>query len=92
MPSFSSGTEDFTTWLNCRKHSYLIGVNNEHCLCFQVEAVPTVLAIKDGKIVGKFIGLKDDEELKSFVNRLTGEWHWSLPYNFYISMTVFPMA
>ena len=35
--------------------------------------MPTVLAVKDGKVVDKFIGLKDDAELQSFVNKLTGE-------------------
>ena len=62
----------------------------DYFLHAQVEAVPTVLAMKDGKIVGKFVGLKDDEELKSFVNRLTGEWHWYCAYNFKYVNDSFP--
>jgi len=35
-----------------------------------VEAVPTVIAMKDGKVVDKFVGLKDDADLESFVQKL----------------------
>ena len=38
-----------------------------------VEAVPTVLAVKNGKIVDKFIGLRDDVALEGFVNSLIGK-------------------
>ena len=46
-----------------------------YCVYFilQVEAVPTVLAMKNGKIVDKFVGLKDDDGLANFVNKLTGK-------------------
>jgi hypothetical protein len=40
--------------------------------CVQVEAVPTVLAMKDGKIIDKFVGLKDDAALQTFVEKLIG--------------------
>ena len=43
------------------------------CFFFQVEAVPTVIAMKNGKIQEKFVGLKDDAQLESFINKLTGE-------------------
>jgi len=35
-----------------------------------VEAVPTVIAMKDGKVVDKFVGLKDDADLETFVQKL----------------------
>lgn len=41
-------------------------------VCFQVEAVPTVVGIKNGKQVDKFVGLKDDSQLKSFIDKLIG--------------------
>jgi len=33
--------------------------------------VPTVIAFKNGQPVEKFVGLTEDEELKSFLNRLS---------------------
>ena len=36
-------------------------------LDFKVNSVPTVVAIKNGKEVGKFVGLMDDDRLKKFV-------------------------
>ncbi len=44
------------------------------CSYLQVEAVPTVLAMKDGKIIDKFVGNKMDDELGSFVQNLIGAW------------------
>jgi len=35
-----------------------------------VEAVPTVIAMKDGKVVDKFVGLKDDADLETFIQKL----------------------
>jgi len=35
-----------------------------------VEAVPTVLAMRDGKVIDRFVGLKDDAALESFVQGL----------------------
>jgi thioredoxin-like negative regulator of GroEL len=32
-----------------------------------VSSVPTVIAVKNGKEVGKFIGLLDDDRIKKFV-------------------------
>jgi thioredoxin 1 len=34
---------------------------------YKVNAVPTVVAIKKGKEVGKFVGMLDDDRLKKFV-------------------------
>lgn len=38
----------------------------------QVEAVPTIIGMKNGKVVEKFVGLKDDADLQSFVDKLIG--------------------
>ena len=37
---------------------------------YDVQAVPTVLAVKNGKVVDKFIGLIDEDNLGAFVNKL----------------------
>jgi len=37
-----------------------------------VQAVPTVLAMKDGKIIDRFVGLKDEADLETFVQKLIG--------------------
>ena len=34
---------------------------------YNVNSVPTVIAIKNGKEVGKFVGLMDDDKIKKFV-------------------------
>ena len=36
-------------------------------------SVPTVLAMKDGKIVDSFVGLKTSDEVKEFVTQLLEE-------------------
>ena len=40
----------------------------------KVSSVPTVVAIKKGKVVNKFIGLKDDDRLKAFVEDVVEKW------------------
>lgn len=35
-----------------------------------VQAVPTVLAMKGGKVVDKFVGVLDEDKLGAFVNQL----------------------
>lgn len=37
---------------------------------YGVGAVPSVLAFKDGKIIDKFVGVKDDDEIDAFVKKL----------------------
>jgi len=39
----------------------------------QVSAVPSVLAIKDGKVMDKFVGLQEENRIESFVNELLEE-------------------
>jgi len=34
---------------------------------FNVSSVPTVIAVKEGKTVGKFVGLIDDDKIRAFV-------------------------
>merc|ERR1711974_372264 len=36
----------------------------------QVQAVPTVVAFKNGKMVDKFVGLIDDDKLDAFITKL----------------------
>ncbi|KAK7080974.1 thioredoxin 2 [Halocaridina rubra] len=40
---------------------------------YDVSAVPSVLAIKDGKVIDKFVGLQEESRIEAFVNRLIGE-------------------
>lgn len=47
-----------------------IDENAELAMRFNVQSVPTVYAIKNGSIVKSFIGLKDDDEIESFVKEL----------------------
>ncbi|EDL29652.1 thioredoxin 2, isoform CRA_b [Mus musculus] len=35
-------------------------------------AVPTVLAIKNGDVVDKFVGIKDEDQLEAFLKKLIG--------------------
>ncbi|XP_060945910.1 thioredoxin, mitochondrial [Limanda limanda] len=37
---------------------------------YGVSAVPTVIAIRGGDVVGQFVGIKDDDELESFVSKV----------------------
>lgn len=37
---------------------------------FDVSAVPTVLGVKDGKVVDRFVGLIDEDKLGAFINNL----------------------
>ena len=45
-------------------------VLNADMLVLQVQAVPTVLGMKDGKIIDRFVGLKDEADLEIFVQKL----------------------
>jgi len=49
-----------------------IDENHELALGYQVRAVPTVMAFKEGKVVDGFMGLKDDDQLNSFVLNVIG--------------------
>lgn len=40
---------------------------------YGVSAVPTVLAIRGGDVVDHFVGIKDDDELDSFVSKVIGQ-------------------
>ena len=43
---------------------------SELAMAFKVQAVPTVMAVKGGKVVDGFMGMKDDDQLKTFVNKV----------------------
>ncbi|KAM9392533.1 thioredoxin, mitochondrial [Pholidichthys leucotaenia] len=40
---------------------------------YGVSAVPTVIGIRGGDVVDQFVGVKDDDELDSFVSKLIGQ-------------------
>lgn len=42
-------------------------------VCLQVSAVPTVIAMRGGDVVDHFVGIKDDDELDSFVSKIIGQ-------------------
>lgn len=42
-------------------------------VCLQVSAVPTVIAMRGGDVVDQFVGIKDDDELDSFVSKIIGQ-------------------
>lgn len=42
-------------------------MGNNRCFCSKVSSVPTVVAIKNGKEVGKFIGLIEEDKIKKFI-------------------------
>ncbi|ODM94812.1 Thioredoxin, mitochondrial [Orchesella cincta] len=44
--------------------------NPELAMSYSVGAVPAVMAVKDGKVVDKFVGLKDEDQLDSFIAKL----------------------
>lgn len=39
----------------------------------QVSAVPTVIAMRGGDVVDRFVGIKDDDQLDSFVSKVIGQ-------------------
>jgi len=46
---------------------------SEVAMEYGVSAIPAVLAIKDGEVVDKFVGLQDEVRIEAFVNKLIGE-------------------
>ncbi|XP_026180284.1 thioredoxin, mitochondrial [Mastacembelus armatus] len=40
---------------------------------YGVSAVPTVIAMRGGDVVDQFVGIKDDDELDSFVTKIIGQ-------------------
>ncbi|MEJ1270239.1 hypothetical protein NN561_001063 [Cricetulus griseus] len=39
---------------------------------YEVSAVPTVLAIKNGDVADKFVGIKEEDQLETFLKKLIG--------------------
>lgn len=39
---------------------------------YEVSAVPTVIAMRDGHIIDRFVGIKDEDQIDSFLGKLTG--------------------
>nr|XP_033791019.1 thioredoxin, mitochondrial isoform X2 [Geotrypetes seraphini]XP_033791020.1 thioredoxin, mitochondrial isoform X2 [Geotrypetes seraphini]XP_033791021.1 thioredoxin, mitochondrial isoform X2 [Geotrypetes seraphini]XP_033791022.1 thioredoxin, mitochondrial isoform X2 [Geotrypetes seraphini] len=46
--------------------------HTELAIKYEVSAVPTVIAVKKGDVVDKFVGVKDDDQLEAFVKRVIG--------------------
>ncbi|KAG1966932.1 thioredoxin, mitochondrial [Pimephales promelas] len=40
---------------------------------YGVSAVPTVIAMRDGDVIDQFVGIKDEDQLDSFVKKLIGQ-------------------
>ncbi|KAM4635517.1 thioredoxin, mitochondrial [Polymixia lowei] len=40
---------------------------------YGVSAVPTVIAMRGGDVIDQFVGIKDDDQLDSFVSKLIGQ-------------------
>lgn len=40
---------------------------------YGVSAVPTVIAMRGGDVIDQFVGIKDDEQLDSFVSKVIGQ-------------------
>ena len=53
--------------------------NRNHLIlfAFQVSSIPSVFAIKNGKTVDQFVGVKDEDEIQAFVDKLLVK-NWEL--------------
>ncbi|XP_051988974.1 thioredoxin, mitochondrial [Xyrauchen texanus] len=40
---------------------------------YGVSAVPTVIAMRDGDVIDQFVGIKDEDQLDSFVQKIIGQ-------------------
>lgn len=47
--------------------------NSNYSFNYKVNAVPTVVAMKDGQAVDRFVGLLDDDKIRAFVGKLLNE-------------------
>ncbi|RWS05093.1 thioredoxin-like protein, partial [Dinothrombium tinctorium] len=47
-----------------------VDANEDLAQRFQVTALPSVFAMKNGKVVDKFTGVRDDDEVRLFVEKL----------------------
>nr|ABX75495.1 thioredoxin 2 [Lycosa singoriensis] len=50
-----------------------IDANAELAMKYDVQAVPHVVGFKNGQAQSSFIGLKDEDQIESFVDKLIGE-------------------
>ncbi|XP_068194006.1 thioredoxin, mitochondrial [Antennarius striatus] len=50
-----------------------IDEHTDLALKYGVTAVPTVIGIRGGEVVGEFVGIKDETDLDSFVSRIIGK-------------------
>jgi len=61
--------------MNNKVHLAVVDIDDlsDLALDHDVQAVPTVVAVKDGQIVDRFIGLVDEDKLDAFVKQLVVE-------------------
>lgn len=48
------------------------GTNRQVAINYGIQAIPTLLIIKDGQIAGKFVGMQTKSDLKSAIDKLLG--------------------
>ena len=53
-------------------HLAKVDVDEQESLAskYDVTALPTVIAVKNGKVVDQFVGVKDDDVIQAFVDKL----------------------
>ncbi|XP_050523201.1 thioredoxin C-1-like [Daktulosphaira vitifoliae] len=71
QPRIESVIEELNSTVNLVKVD--IDENTEIAMQYGVSVVPELVAIKDGKVLAKIIGLQDEEKLRSFVTKLVDE-------------------
>lgn len=55
--------------VNFELGSTLFGLHFLSCINFQVGSVPVLIAMKDGKVLERIVGLQDTDKLRQFVNK-----------------------
>ena len=58
---------------NGKVHLAKVDVDEQEAIAaeYNVTALPTVVAVKNGKVVDQFVGVKDDDIIQAFVQKLT---------------------
>ncbi|XP_025419859.1 uncharacterized protein LOC112690139 [Sipha flava] len=68
LPRIEKVIEEYNDTVNLVKVD--IDDNAEIAMDYGVSVVPELIAIKDGQVQGKMIGLQDEDKLKTFVSKL----------------------
>ena len=64
--------DHFNSFTRNHKNEERLVISSSFVLSTQVSAVPTVLAMKNGDVVDKFVGIKDEDQLEAFLKKLIG--------------------